>query len=659
MKSAMTKTYRSNRRYPDRCLPAIVAVSGSLVAFPASALELGELTVQSRLGQPLRASIAFALAPSEQLADYCVTLRPGPSVSGLPGFGPATVRVSNGVIMLTGTTPVREPMVAAHVVVNCPYSANLSREYLLFFDPIRSANEPVYQQTTVTQQVSAQAEPVKVAPTAIERPVAPIVSKPVIKDIARSTRYQVQRGESLSEIAARIQNRPLGLWPAVNAIFEANPSAFTNNDPNNLKAGSWLSIPSFDGNAAVVAPVKVATSLKEVTPVAEIESANAINEAYDVAPVSEIVAVEEGQSVVDPLPAETTSEIILDDLADLGNSAGTLQSVDIIPDSALEGPTTTALSPNVPTAIITTSRTNDTSPASTSWFFWLGGSGIAAILGLLMFGRRLRGQADTSPAGPQTDATHQRRFSDTQAFDTKNIEKPAIDYNITDESPTEENLVLDADLIIGTGLSDAADSDISQNFDFAASTQLDIELPFEPVATVSADETDILPLPSVETYSILESEVLPEDDGDDYDMSVIVDATKMPRHEDVTEHDLKAIEVAADEETQIDESYTINEQVDYRILEQDYEDKMTATQALNQEIIRAAAELNKRRDSNVDGSTGDETTALPLTRFSDFDVTAQNDDLSDGDTGINEVLTVNMEANDETIEMPLKSGKTA
>jgi len=660
VKSAMTKTYRSNRRYPDRCLPAIVAVSGSLVAFPASALELGELTVQSRLGQPLRASIAFALAPTEQLADYCVTLRPGPSVSGLPGFGPATVRVANGVIMLTGTTPVREPMVAAHVVVNCPYSANLSREFLLFFDPIRSASEPVYQQTTVTQQVSAQAEPVKVAPTAIERPVAPIVSEPVIKDIARSTRYQVQRGESLSEIAARIQNRPLGLWPAVNAIFEANPSAFLNNDPNNLKAGSWLSIPSFDGNAAVVAPV---AAVAAVTPVAEIGSTNATNEAYEFVPVSEIVAVEEAQSVVAPLPAETTSEIILDDLADLGNSAGTLQSVDIIPDTALEGPTTTALSPNVPTAIITTSRTNDTSPASTSWFFWLGGSGIAAILGLLMFGRRLRGQADTSPAGPQTDESHQRRFSDTQAVDTKNIEKPAIDYNITDESPTEENLVLDADLIIGTGLSDAVDSDSSQDFDFTASTQLDIELPFEPVAAVSADKTDILPLPSVESHSILDSEVLPEDDGDDYDMSVIVDATKMPRHEDVTEHDLKAIEVAADEDTQIDESYTINEQVDYRILEQDYEDEMTATQALNQEITRAAAELNKSRNINVDGSTGDDTTALPVTNFSDLDVTAQmtaqNDDISDGDTGINEALTVNMEANEETVEMPLKSGKTA
>ena len=66
----------------------------------------------------------------------------------------------------------------------------------------------------------------------------------------------MQRGETLSEITARIQNRTIRLWPAVNAIFEANPSAFTNNNPDNLKAGSWLTIPSFDGNAAVVRGVE-------------------------------------------------------------------------------------------------------------------------------------------------------------------------------------------------------------------------------------------------------------------------------------------------------------------------------------------------------------------------------------------------------------------
>ena len=78
-----------------RRIPAIIAVGSSLAALPASALELGEMTVQSRLGQPLRASIAYALAPNEQLSDYCVTMRAGPSMSGLPGFGVASVSVAN------------------------------------------------------------------------------------------------------------------------------------------------------------------------------------------------------------------------------------------------------------------------------------------------------------------------------------------------------------------------------------------------------------------------------------------------------------------------------------------------------------------------------------------------------------------------------------
>ena len=50
--------------------------------------------------------------------------------------------------------------------------------------------------------------------------------------------------------------------------------------------------------------------------------------------------------------------------------------------------------------------------------------------------------------------------------------------------------------------------------------------------------------------SILESEVLPDDeDEDDYDMSVIVDATKMPNPDDVTQKDLEAVPVETSDET--------------------------------------------------------------------------------------------------------------
>ena len=128
VKNAVHRSSRSKR-----AVPAILAVGTSLAAVPAAALELGEVTVHSSLGQPLRASIAYALAPNESLANTCVSI--GPAGMGLPGIGPATVSVANGVINLTGATPLREPMVSVRLVVDCPYSPNLSREYMLFVDP--------------------------------------------------------------------------------------------------------------------------------------------------------------------------------------------------------------------------------------------------------------------------------------------------------------------------------------------------------------------------------------------------------------------------------------------------------------------------------------------------------------------------------------------
>ena len=615
----------------NRSLPAIVAVGTGLAVLPVGALELGELTVHSRLGQPLRASIAYALAPNEQISDYCVTMRPGASVSGLPGFGPSTIKVSNGVILMTGQIPVREPMVSAHVVINCPYSANLSREYMLFIDPLTTA----YEQPAVTQQTAAEAAPTIVEPAAVEPPVAAVRAAPTVKDLSASARYQVQPGDSLSAIAQRIENRPVGLWPAVNALFAANPDAFMNNDPNQLKAGAWLSIPSFDGDTASVVSAEPATDAVEAA------------------------SLEVGIDVQDsPLSGEAVEpvQVILDDLPDTVVTSDDLKPGDIVLETQLEQPESAASSPNVPTAIITTRNTSTENEASPAWMFWLGG-GLALIFGLLMFGRRLRSGSATAPDGFVAELPNRRRFSDTETTDTENVEAVGVDFDLSDDSPTHENLALDADLVIGTGLEHNAKSDMAQDFGFAATTELDIELPFEPVASVS-DETDMLPPLRTDEHSILESEVLPEDD---YDMSVIIDATKMPQPEDVTERDLKAVEIP-DDETLITENYTISKEVDYQVIEQDYEEELTATQALNVEIARAAADLAGR--IHGDAADGDETTALPLASVTELDVTAQmpaqNDEISDLDnTGVNEAVTVNTRADDETVEMPVESGKAS
>ncbi len=224
---------------------------------------------------------------------------------------------------------------------------------------------------------------------------------------------------------------------------------------------------------------------------------------------------------------------------------------------------------------------------------------------------------------------------------------------------TEENLVLDADLIIGTGLQTGRDVDVAQDFGFAATTVLDMELSEDmPSDSEESLATSIIPPINIELESILESEVLPDDDDDDYDMSVIVDATKMPNTDDVTQRDLEAVPVETSDETLIPGSYTVKHDVDYKILEQDYEDEFTATQILNKEIERAAAALTAHMDAKQAGeSDDDDTSKMPLASVTALDATLKvsvdgDDVIGDlEDTGINEELTVNMLETEGTIDM--------
>jgi hypothetical protein len=612
------------------------------------ALELGDLTVQSTLGQPLRASIAYALAPNEMLSDLCVSVGGGQSTSGLPGIGPNTVRITDSAILIRGQALVREPMLGTRVTINCPYTPNLSREYMLFVDPVGITDA---QATSVSEPAAAAATAAPVAATpARQSPrstrTAPVNNTP----IGQSTRHQVQVGETLSDIASRIQNRSMKLWPAVNLIFETNPDAFIDNDPNKLKAGSWLTIPSMDGSVPVVANAAVTT-----TPVVDAPAVDAPTaEAVPVAPQATTIdgSVYEPPILEDIGAADTEQAAVSNDSS--APQPGDIVAVGsasenpfvepattiVIPDTALEGPVTSSESPNVPTAIIRTGERSE----STSTFAWLIGGGLAILALLVLFGRRIRNRFTGAPVG-------------AIAATSAGFEQDLSDYDIEDDSPTEENLALDADLILGTGLEEGTDMDIAQDFGFATSSgEVDIELPFEPEAS-AAEDTDIIPPTTSSMDSILESEILPEDD--DYDMSVIMDATKMPQPDEVTERDLQAIEVTSNELEPLADDYTINKDVEYDILEQDYLDELTATQALNKEIARAAGQLAEDLDEE---SQEDATSEMPRATVTELDVTAQlpvqdEDDTIETAKPVNPndtaAVTINMTSDEKTAEMPV------
>ncbi len=623
---------------------ALVAVGGTIAAAPASALELGEVTVHSSLGQPLRASISYALGPNEAISDSCVSLLPAAPGGGLPSVDKGSMIITNGVIAITGSRAVREPMMTLRLSIRCPYTPQLVRDYLLFIDPVEAQGASIAAPTA--EQVASQPQ---LAPPPVIRQSAP-VRRPTVAQtpIANGSRYQVQPGDSLSEIVQRIENRSVGLWTAVNAIYAANPDAFLDNDPNKLQAGSWLTIPSFvEASASQPAEPAVSAVAEPISPAitsSVYEPASAPTPApADIEPV----AATEAPAGINTVPAaEMPAEEQLADLQPgdviVGSDNPTMESVGI-PETQLEGPAATSSSPNVPVAIIR--QPAPTATGSSNWLLWLGGAGIALILALVLFGRRLFDRFGSTPTArivPQHDAESDDAIADPE-------------MEIDDDDPTAENLALDADLFIGTGLQDGAEVDVASDFAFAPAAELDIELTEEMASNDVQEETDVIPPINIDESSILDSEVLPEDDDedDDYHMSVIVDATKMPDPADVTERDLEAIAVEDGDETLITGDYTVSQEVDYKIIEQDYEDEFTATQALNAEIQRAAEELATDMDETEEkplATVHELDTTAPLPRGEDADAISDDDD-----TGVNP--TINLDASDKTAEIEKKGSK--
>ena len=116
-----------------------------------------------------------------------------------------------------------------------------------------------------------------------------------------------------------------------------------------------------------------------------------------------------------------------------------------------------------------------------------------------------------------------------------------------------------------------------------------------------------------------------------------VDATKHILEDNTaTTKDLQAVLVDSDVRDADETSeYKANKDVDYHILEQDYEDELTATQALNKEIEEAARALAQHMDE-----AGGDTREMPVSQ--DPEITAEltanletsgvaeNEDFTDG-----------------------------
>jgi len=96
---------------------------GCLIAAPAAswALGLGELKLQSYLGQPLKASIPVLAGPDEVIEENCFQVKTD-TAGGLPGVAGINIvlqRQKDGArLLLTSRHSVNEPAVAISVITS-------------------------------------------------------------------------------------------------------------------------------------------------------------------------------------------------------------------------------------------------------------------------------------------------------------------------------------------------------------------------------------------------------------------------------------------------------------------------------------------------------------------------------------------------------------
>ncbi len=234
---------------------ALVAAFSTVISETAHAAGLGALTVQSALGQPLRAEIELSAVTPEELQTLNVRLA-SQQVFKQAGieFNPAltTLRFSvekrdgRDVVRISSSQAINEPFLDLLVELNWE-SGRLVREYTFLLDPpeLRLGKEAEQISPVASIPLPAPAT-IRVPPPLPEPLPVPVTeAKPKPKPTQTSTpsEVKVKAGDSLSKIAARHLPAGVTIDQMLVALYRTNPQSFVGNNMNRLKAGTVLRLP--------------------------------------------------------------------------------------------------------------------------------------------------------------------------------------------------------------------------------------------------------------------------------------------------------------------------------------------------------------------------------------------------------------------------------
>ena len=268
----------SRRNWRVGAVASAIALLGGLASLEAHALALGKITVQSALGEPLRAEIDIA----EMTADEAASLKVGIATPDtfksagleytavLTGIDVKLMRRANGrsYLQLNGNRPVTEPFV--DMVLEANWSAGrITRDYTMLFDPPNtragSAAAPVVitapvlsapavpvRPLTATPNAALPQPPVPLPPPAPKVAATPVPKPALIEPIPSAAQKIIVRpGDTAGRIAAQTKPVSVSLDQMLAALLRSNPNAFIGGNVNRIKSGSVLDVPSAQAASAV------------------------------------------------------------------------------------------------------------------------------------------------------------------------------------------------------------------------------------------------------------------------------------------------------------------------------------------------------------------------------------------------------------------------
>ena len=247
-------------RWKFSVLAAAAVASAGFYATDASALALGRITVQSALGEPLRAEIDLPqITPAE--ADTLRATTASPDVFRAQGMEYSQTMTNlqiqlqrrpdgTAVLRLSSDRPVNDPFLDLVLDANWG-SGRIVRSYTMLFDP-PALRRPAPAVTASPQITAPAAQP---AP-AVRAPAAPRVTEPSVAAAPPAPRpapapratpaegVTVQSGDTAGRLANAYRPAGVSLDQMLVAMMRANPDAFIQGNVNRLKAGAVLQMPS-------------------------------------------------------------------------------------------------------------------------------------------------------------------------------------------------------------------------------------------------------------------------------------------------------------------------------------------------------------------------------------------------------------------------------